>query len=139
MAYGDWRERADSGWAAKGEQKYGHSRDVGEPLPAKPDPYFDAAVKSSEKFWRDSQDAGSTMWKLRMCVAHMANLDRDIDHGPIHAERVLELKGTVANLLRDANPAEVLGHPRVRELVMTLYGEGGINRLLDRAARASHG
>ncbi len=132
MAYGDWRQRADSGWTAKGEQKYGPGRDAGEPLPPKSDPDFDRSVKQSEKCWRESKDAGSPMWKLRMAVAHMANLDRTSEGNVIHVEQVAELKGTVANLLRSADPAAVLGEPRVRELVMTFFGEPGINRLHER-------
>lgn len=135
MGFNDWRDRADSGWQAKGEHKYGGStgRDPGEPLPPKPDPDFDHAVRSSEKCWREQRDAGSPMWKLRMAVAYRANLDRQSEGSPIYAAAVEELKGTVANILRTADPAAVLGEPRVRELVMTYFGEAGIRRLQDRA------
>lgn len=134
MAYTDWRDIADSGWTAKGEQKYGRNFDDSEPLPPKPDPAFDAAVRSSEKCWRDSRDAGSPIWKLRMAHSYLANLDRQSEGNPIYAAAVDDLKGTVANILRTADPAQVLGEPRVRELVMTFFGEAGIERLHVRAA-----
>lgn len=74
------------------------------------------------------------MWKLRMAAAHMANLDRNSEGSTFYAAAVDELKGTVANLFRTANAADVLGEPRVRELVMTFFGEAGIERLRVRAA-----
>ena len=134
MAYTDWRQKADEGWKAKGEQKYSRNFDDSEPLPPKPDPDFDHAVKQSERYWRDCKDHGSSMWKLRMAVAHMANLDRNSEGSTFYAAAVDELKGTVASLLRTANAADVLGEPRVRELVMTFFGEAGIERLRVRAA-----
>lgn len=136
MSFNDWRDRADSGWKAKGEQKYGGSmgRDVGDPLPPKPDPDFDHAVRQSEKCWRESKNAGTPIWKLRMAHSYLAVLDRTSEGNPIYAASVDELKGTVANILRTADPVAVLGEPRVRELVMAFFGEAGIERLQVRVA-----
>lgn len=134
MGYNDWRERAEgkSQNATKGAAYYeGESA----PLPPKPDPAWDAAVKASERFWREVPD--TPMKKLKAAVALLALYDRDIDHTPVYAERVGWLKASVGQALRHADPAQVLGEPRVRELVMTWWGDAAIRRLQERArARA---
>jgi hypothetical protein len=129
----DWRERADYNWQDKSTKK-GARYYEGEPevIPPKADPVFDYAVKQCEKSWREDREAGSVMWMLRLAVTLHGNYDKVADHTPSHAERLDWLKGRVGALVRDADPAEVLGEPRVRELVMTFYGEAGINRLIER-------
>lgn len=129
----DWRDRADYNWQDKSTKK-GARYYEGEPevIPPKPDPEFDYAVKQCEKHWQQDHGYGTPMWKLRLAVTLMGNYDRTADHTPSHAERLDWLKGRVGALVREADAAQVLGEPRVRELVMTFYGEAGINRLIAR-------
>lgn len=133
MGFNDWRERAENTWQDRSTRKSAKYYE-GEPevLPAKPDPVFDHAVRECEKAWKADKEAGTVMWMLRLCVSHQGNIDKEIDHTVIYAEKVAWLRSKVGELLRMADAAEVLGEPRVRELVMTHFGEAGIARLIER-------
>ena len=129
----DWRARADNKITTKGASYYEGEAEV---LPPKPDPAWDAAVRASERHWREMPD--SPMKKLKLAVSLLGLYDREIDHTPVYAERVGWLKQQCGQALQHANPAEVLGEPRIRELVMTWWGDGAIRRLQERAkARAT--
>jgi len=70
----------------------------------------------------------SPIGRLRYCDAVLARLRVQKD-----TERVESLKATVAGLLREADPVEVLAEPHIIGMILELFGERGVRRIRDRS------
>jgi hypothetical protein len=128
----DWRERAETPkqrTTGKGVRYYEGEPEV---IPPKADPAFEASVRASERFWRSLPL--TPLNRLRWVVGRLGRLDNDRDHTAGYEESVAELRIQAGTAIQQADPKEVLAEPRVRELVMTWWGEQGVERLRARAA-----
>ena len=120
----DWRDRADNKVTRKGARYYEGEPEV---LPPKPDPGFDHAIRENRRHWESLERTPIT--RLKWCHSQLGKLDVNRDHLAGYEESVAEIRAQAATAIAMADPAQVLGEPRVRELVMTWWGEPGINRL----------
>lgn len=87
---------------------------------------LEAMQSRSTKFWQS--EIHDPIMRLRLCDALLARYQirtEDIDI----PDRIEELKDRIAQLIREAPPAKVLGDPHIRSMIGQLFGERGINRL----------
>jgi hypothetical protein len=78
------------------------------------------------KFWNSVID--DPIMRLRLCDALLARYTIRADDMDV-PDRIEELKGKVAEFIRVADPAKVLGDPHVKSMVWKFFGDRGINRL----------
>jgi hypothetical protein len=94
---------------------------------------LEAMESRNRKFW-DSVLHDPIM-RLRLCDALLARYEiRDDMDVP---DRIDELKDRVAEFIRAADPAKVLGDPHVKSMVWKMFGDRGINRLKSLANAAA--
>lgn len=92
---------------------------------------FSHANKENERGW--TAEMKSPLGKLKLAAALLARYDVLEDGNPMWAEKREWLKGQVAALLRQTDPALVLAELEVKRLVLRLYNDAGLRRLEIRA------
>lgn len=95
---------------------------------------FEVNQDKSARYWQSVE--GNPISMLRLCDALLAIYLKRADESDT-PERIEWLKGRVAELIRSANPKDVLGDPHIRSMVWQLYGERGIKRLTNATATAN--
>jgi hypothetical protein len=87
---------------------------------------LEAMQSRSAKFW--DGEIGDPIMRLRLCDAILARYQ--IRSGDIDIpDRIEELKDRIADLIKTANPAKVIGDPHIRSMIWQLFGDRGIKRL----------
>jgi hypothetical protein len=82
-------------------------------------------IAGNTQMW--SEIAATPLGKLRLADAYLGR----ITVGAWETRRMMmdELKGMIGGLVRECDPAAILGDPHVRGMIRHLYGEAGVTRL----------
>lgn len=98
---------------------------------------FHSATAQCERNWAELLAKRDTFAKLLLADALLARYSIAESHGEDIADRMAFLRVRVGELLRIADPAEVIGDPRTCGMVRQIFGEIGVNRLRDGAEAAA--
>jgi len=101
------------------------------------DPSFNAAVEANKSHWDRVVVEQGDMGRLLLADALLGRYCVDSEMDGAIREKVEILRSQVAQILRRADPLDVVGDPRTCGLVRQLFGEAGVRRLEDRAKVAA--
>lgn len=91
------------------------------------------ASQAGMKHW--DEKVGTVIGRLHLADAYLARIT--VGDWQQRRERTEWLKGQVGPLVREADPAAILGDPGLTGMVRYLWGEPGISRLRDKVARCA--
>ena len=86
------------------------------------------ASQAGMKHW--DEKIGTVIGRLHLADAYLARIT--VGDWQQRRERTEWLKGQVGPLVREADPAAILGDPNLCGMVRELFGERGVQRLRDR-------
>lgn len=96
-----------------------------------------AEDEKSAKGW--SEASRTALGKLLLADALLARYLVNPDSATL-VDRIEHLREQTGQLIRECDPREVVGDPRLSSMVLYLFGDRGLNRLRNRAKEAaSHG
>ena len=91
------------------------------------------ASQAAIKHW--DEKIGTVIGRLQLADAYLARIT--VGDWQQRRERTEWLKGYVGPLVREADPAAILGDPGLVGMVRQLWGEPGVTRLRDKVARCA--
>ena len=91
------------------------------------------ATQSCIKHW--DEKIGTVIGRLHLADAYLARIT--VGDWQQRRERMDWLKMQIGPLVREADPAAIIGDPGLTGMVRQLWGEPGVTRLRDKVARCA--